>query len=498
MKRRQFLKSATCATAAIPYLFSFGRFARYGESSPIAVAFLPDAIQTLEVVDAVPNFSFRTNPVKVAAMVDAVILKLTGKSSLGAAWESLFPAGKLTASTKIAIKINNSYGFDKSDKGDSVYIEKGKYCPWGSKADIANAIVCGLTQMLGGTFPVSNITIFDIFVTHENTKAFIGLPLDIDPKRLMNQGFPIDNTLPYDVKEPGAPRVVLSDRNDPSDLSFTSNGKTFRLVKPLAEADFWINVPVLKSHFFSGITSSLKNTYGCAGNCVDTHFGGAVIENYICDFYAGTIGLRPCIVQILDALTCLYDGGPCFGPVTKTGIIAASLDPMAIENYCLGMVSKARTDNGMHAIEATTGNNGDNHVQARYLRPENLSKYRSLGNFSSDLRWPAETISLVSPNQMPSMEISQSRLLNCIREGNTWTLGLLMDKSGRQHRIESRLVDMNNREIRSWRTLATAAPKYAISWDRKDNRGLTVTPGVFSWQVRIDGRSHHRIIDENC
>ena len=88
---------------------------------------------------AVQGGSIRYQVVK--EMVDTCIKKLTGQPQTGAAWEKVFPK-PITVSDKIAVKLNASYTTI-------------------THPEVAKAVVEGLTSMLKGKYPVSNITLYD-------------------------------------------------------------------------------------------------------------------------------------------------------------------------------------------------------------------------------------------------------------------------------------------------------------------------------------------------
>jgi len=67
------------------------------------------------ITDRVMDFSM--DRMRVSNMVDAAVMEITGQSTIGKAWESLFPAGHPNPNTTISIKINMSFG-DRSDEND--------------------------------------------------------------------------------------------------------------------------------------------------------------------------------------------------------------------------------------------------------------------------------------------------------------------------------------------------------------------------------------------
>ena len=149
MRRREFLKTAGVTVIGAPMVFSqnYSLFAQ-GATSILAIA--QDAGAATLILGNTQNTkvtSFTTNDQKVTAMVDAAIRRLTGISDIARAWESLFPAGKLTTATKIAIKANFSYGASSGVAPDPANGSWGtKYCPWAPKVAVIEAIVSGLTR----------------------------------------------------------------------------------------------------------------------------------------------------------------------------------------------------------------------------------------------------------------------------------------------------------------------------------------------------------------
>jgi hypothetical protein len=77
----------------------------------------------------------------VKAGVDACVKRMTGQTSVPAAWETIFPG--IDATKKIAIKVNCL--------NDNIYPQFAT----------VRALVEGMTSMLSGTYPPSNISLFD-------------------------------------------------------------------------------------------------------------------------------------------------------------------------------------------------------------------------------------------------------------------------------------------------------------------------------------------------
>ena len=121
MERRSFLRLGAAGIAAAPFVLP--GTAVSGKplgSSPIAIAYHGQA-SSLSLSDSTyfknhEVTSFTLSNSIVAMMVDHVVTILTGIKDTGKAWESLFPAGSLTAQTTVGIKINNTVGWDRGNQ----------------------------------------------------------------------------------------------------------------------------------------------------------------------------------------------------------------------------------------------------------------------------------------------------------------------------------------------------------------------------------------------
>ncbi len=504
MKRRDFLTIGTGAVVSAPLIFT-RKYSIFAQSScPLAIAYSSEA-STLEVENGVAGHivtSFNVNTSQVNALVDNAIMTLTEKLSVAEAWESLFPEGALSDTTKIGIKINQSYGWDDNNDWEA------KFCPFGPKAVITDAIVSGLTQMLDGTFPISNITAYDKYVSYD----MMNRPEMVDPNKMAVQGYPSSSDTPYDISGPDRYRVVLIDVKDDSvfeDAPTYNAGPTDcevpqRIIPPLYENDFWINVIIPKDHYYAGITSTLKNTYGCTDNCAGTHGNstampdnkyGLRVDQYIPDFYQNITREKPCILHLMDGLAGIYDGGPIWGYLFHPNIVAVSKDPLMIAHYELVIINEARVQNSFHEITTSTTeeSNEDGHVNAPHLAYASEDPY-SFGTFNSENKCYNDITGIRAPEAMPSLQIPQARLLNLRRFPSGWRLGILMDNSGRNHLIESKIYNLAGQEIYSFKRISTRQLRTFIEWNRKNYSGNTVAPGVYSWKVRVDGKAFNQVV----
>ena len=108
--------------------------------------------------------------------------------------------------------------------------------------------------------------------------------------------------------------------------------KTIELVKPLAEADFIINLPKPKSHGQMTYTGAVKNMFGAVAGVfkADYHmrmseydtFANAIIDIFLC--------VKPRLT-IMDAVMGMDGNGPTNGKPRHIGLICAAEDAFALD-----------------------------------------------------------------------------------------------------------------------------------------------------------------------
>ncbi len=112
--------------------------------------------------------------------------------------------------------------------------------------------------------------------------------------------------------------------------------------------DYIINVPVLKNHSDAGVTLSMKNHYGSFNNPSAFH------DNH-CDPYIAKLNAHPVIkdktkLVVVDALSCVYKGGPGGYPNALTKSILVSTDMVAADTTGLMMIEDMRIKKGLSSI----------------------------------------------------------------------------------------------------------------------------------------------------
>lgn len=310
--RRSFLKKSTvlAGLSAIP-----APLARAGDAlapettAPRRTYAYPNAgrIVIVEHTAAVLGYN-NVDEGAVQYMFDQGIMQLAGVyTSPAAALASFFPG--LTTSKKIALKPNFLNSIVPTRK------------------ELAKAVINRLVQMLGG-FPASNITIYE-------RHSFSGVG--------------------YTTSYFGHNVNLVRDSSFPN-LGYTiyCDGKARPYSASLHNADYLINMPVLKDHSCSSslnLTLAFKNHMGTVdpGGSLGIHCN----KNAILDIMASSVMTTKQRLVILDALYAVYNGGPGGNPQATPQKILLSQDPVAIDAQGRILINNLRSANGLSAKNAT-------------------------------------------------------------------------------------------------------------------------------------------------
>lgn len=512
MKRRKFLKYGASSLLAAP-LVQYGCGRTYYEdlyASPVvsvrdqlasSLQFKPGQVADSFGIKVDKIVSWDIQSMRIAKMVDTAVTKLSGQPSVGKAWESLFPAGHPNADTKIGIKLNFSYTSELENDWST------NLCPFGPKSAVTNAIVTGLTQMMDGTFPPENITFFERIYSRGTRQNF---PI-IQGYRPV---FPNRAGL-YKDTTPGAPSIHWIANSGPMELPEDAPGfigapdfprkyrAPQRIFAGVYQHDFLINYIIAKDHREAGITGALKNNYGCTDNPVGTHgrdwtdVNSPYPGSRLCSpvFYKNISQQAPYILNLLDALTGIYHGGPLSGNIFHSNIIAASKDPVALDTYQLGLINQAREANAMSLIPTEGKWTPTGHPTASYLRI--ASQNHGLGSLSLDHH---ETIDLSAASdavEIPQLDKCHSRIGDISLVNKEYQVQLFMDRSGRNHSIESHIEDMDGNVIKSFQSSNTKADLAELQWDHTDNNMRQVKEGIYTWFIKADDLLHSGTINDN-
>lgn len=241
-------------------------------------------------------------------MFDQGIMQLAGiTSSPAAALASFFPG--LTVQKKIAIKPNFLNSVVPTRK------------------ELMKAVLNRLVQMLGG-FPASNITIYErhSFSGVGYSTAYFGHNVNL-------------------VRDASFPNLGYTIHCDGKDRPYS---------KSLHDADYLINMPVLKDHSCSNalnMTLAFKNHMGTVnpGGSLGIHCN----KNAVLDIMASSVMTTKQRLTILDALYAVYNGGPGGNPQATPQKILLSQDPVAIDAQGRILINNLRTANSLSPKNAT-------------------------------------------------------------------------------------------------------------------------------------------------
>jgi uncharacterized protein (DUF362 family) len=277
------------------------------------------------------------NATVVKKMVQDVVMQVTGQTTVAAAFESLFPV--LSAATLIGLKINTLGANNVS-----------------TKVAVVEAIVDGLTQMQGGTFPAYNIIVFDDRGKDSHMKP-AGYILRDEPGLYRIASTNWNTTLH------GTPIVTQETEDQLWGNTITMNGISQKITTIFDAVDYIINVPVIKDHSLSGITFSMKNFYGIIHNPPAIH--GNMCSPYIPWVY-NTIKDKVKLV-VGDAIVTCANGGPS-GPATHIlNTIVAGKDPIALDSWALKTINSKKSTKAQVSFSPE----GD----ARYIYAASLTPY---------------------------------------------------------------------------------------------------------------------------
>lgn len=115
--------------------------------------------------------------------------------------------------------------------------------------------------------------------------------------------------------------------------------ETLVISRAVLEADYVINLPIMKTHSLTTITGAIKNCYGyiAGSGKAQLHLkapGHRRFPRMLVDVYAK----RPPDLHIMDALTAMEGNGPSHGHVRRLDKILASTDGVALDATVARMI----------------------------------------------------------------------------------------------------------------------------------------------------------------
>jgi len=268
---------------------------------------------------------YRTNPAVVRAMVDRLLIAVTGQPDVVHAWRSL-----VSPDDKVGIKI--------SAAGGELFT---------THRDVVNAIADGL---VASGLPRDRIIVWDRQLDGIKGAGY----------RVGGEGYQLADIPPRDGYDPTAEFIaptigkliwgdvgfiphkganpIRSDDANSSTVSHFARIVTQRITKI-------INVPVLSDSSLAGIAGSLYNvTLPNVDNWRRfTQYGGFGASG-IGDLYNDERIRGKVVLHIMDGLLATYAGGPAANPnyATHEATLLASKDPVALDTIALARLEELR------------------------------------------------------------------------------------------------------------------------------------------------------------
>jgi len=241
--------------------------------------------------------------------MDTSVKQLTGQGTVAGAYASLFPA--LDKESVIAIKVNCMATAAFADGCHK----------------IIDAIVSGLKTAGAAE---NNIIIYD-----STNAALAGLGY------VLNTGENGVRCFGNNEKGWGFDDAVVK-----------PGGQSVRLSKILTECDHLINLPIIRDHGGTGISTSLKNHYGSV-NAPSALHG----PDFRCDPHMAELNALPPIrdktrLIVCAALVGVAQGHHVFPQFVYDGLIA-SQDPVAVDHTVWNIVDEERLNLGLRPLAET-------------------------------------------------------------------------------------------------------------------------------------------------
>ena len=122
----------------------------------------------------------------------------------------------------------------------------------------------------------------------------------------------------------------------------------FNIIKPIAEADFVINIAKLKTHGMTQFSAGMKNLFGCVPGLQkpEMHYRFPDPDKFcrmICEL---DMLVNPGLT-IIDAIDCMEGNGPSGGVKRHFGAILASRDMYALDEYAVRLMGMNPDDTEM-------------------------------------------------------------------------------------------------------------------------------------------------------
>lgn len=248
------------------------------------------------------------DPPAVRRMLDAALVRLTGKADAKAAWGCL-----VAPKDRVAIKVN-TLGHPTHPL-------------------VAAAVADGVRR---SGVPAQNVLLWDRSTAELRAAGF---EIVTDGERV--RCFGTDSVRAAGTRFGYEAEVATSG----------SIGSRFStIVSRLATA--LISVPVLKDHSLSGLSGGMKNFFGAIHNPNKYH--DANCDPFVADVSAHPWIRRKLRLVVVDATYAQYHGGPAQRPdrLWPLGALIVGADPVAVDAVSLDLLDKQRVAKGLKTLAA--------------------------------------------------------------------------------------------------------------------------------------------------
>jgi hypothetical protein len=152
------------------------------------------------------------------------------------------------------------------------------------------------------------------------------------------------------------------------------------------------------------------------------------------------------------------------------------------------MINRVRGEKGMTIIGTENGWTPDNHPNASFLKV--AAQVHEMGSMAQDDIRAVDLTSRPEEYELPALEKNLSLISETRKANNMFHVNLLLDKSKRNHAIESSIEDGRGKVIRTFSKQSTVSSMLTLEWDMKNSQDVTVPEGIYVWNVIADGIHH--------
>jgi hypothetical protein len=278
----------------------------------------------------------------VKITLDRGLAALTGATDSTEAWRSFFEPGDV-----VGIKMN--------PVGNPLA---------NSSAELMLAVIEGLKA--------AGVKLKDMIVFERYKQEFVGAKMhEAVPDGVLWGGLTaVDDPSQLEIKFPGNDPLAGYDRDEFVTMALVHKGhdpkddRNFRSHLGLLvtrRVNKLVLLPVLKDHGSAGVTGALKNmSHGLVNNVARSHSSAEmnVCNQFIPQVVDHPILRKKCVLQILDGITGVYQGGPFAHKENAqwtwdNNALYLATDPVALDHLEWNIIDAKRKEEGLPPVAAT-------------------------------------------------------------------------------------------------------------------------------------------------